>query len=236
MNQNHKWDEYFSHINWSTKQIDRTHMNDAIDIVKKELNRDVVKILKIMKKHPRVFRLELDDKTVLRFERIRYNNVILNNIRLERVVLKKYKCIPKIIYCKRGGAGLLKLSEWIDGFLFGELKEDLEANKKIGEMYAKLNNIQDPKTGLFITVSEINNTNIVFNVNGDPIIVDLETIRSVNKKGIDSAVYKNLVKRIVYKDRIDMFLNGYSKYRDISGILELAKKNNWRHGKRKMKT
>ena len=38
-----------------------------------------------------------------------------------------------------------------------------------------------------------------------------------------------------YKKRIDMFLEGYSKHRDISGILKMAKENNWTFGKKKAK-
>lgn len=235
MSQKHKWDSYFPTINWKVIEIDRNKMTDAILMVKEELNKDVLKILKIIKHNPKNFRLELDDQTALRFDRFWYSNMELNMIKLHEIVLKNYNCVPKIISYKKVGNKLLKLSEWINGYLWGEVSHIEKVNKKIGEMYAKLNNLKDPKTGLFITVSEINNTGIIWTEDETPVIVDVGTIRSLNKNGIDNVVYKNLVKRVVYKDRIDTFLEGYSKHRDISGILELAKKNNWTYGKRRMK-
>ena len=235
MSQDHKWDDYFSKINWSTTEISRYEMLDAIDMVKTELNKNVLKILKIMKRNPRVFRIELDDQTAVRFERFHHRAGELNMVRLQEIVLEKYDCIPRIISYKKSGRNILQLSEWIDGYLYGEVAHIEKVIRETGEMYAKLNNIRDPKTGLFITVSEINSTSIVWNKDENPVIVDLGTIRALNEGGIDATVYKNLVKRIVYKKRIDIFLDGYSKYRDISGVLKLAKKHSWTFGKKKVK-
>jgi len=235
MNQEHKWDSYFSKINWSTKEINHREMPDAVDMVKKELNKKVLKILKIMKRKPKVFRLELVDQTVLRFDKFRYRTEILNRIRLQEIVLEKYDYIPKIIAYKKSGKNLLQLSEWINGYLFAEVAHNEKVIRKTGEMFAKLNNMRDSETGLFITVSEINNTNIIWTEDEKPVIIDLGTIRAVKTNGIDEVVYKNLVKRIVYKKRIDIFLDGYSKYRDISGVLKLAKSRNWTFGKKKIK-
>ena len=104
-------------------------------------------------------------------------------------------------------------------------------------MLAKLNNIKDPKTNLYITISDLNSTNILWtNKDEIPIIVDVGTIRSLKKEGIDKVVYKTLIKRIKYKNRIDMFLEGYSKYRDISRILKMEKNRNWKYGKKKLKS
>jgi hypothetical protein len=235
MNQDHKWDEYFHKMNWSTKEIDKFGMKGVIDMVKTELNKDVLKILKIMKGKGSCIRLELDDQTALRFDRFRNVDKNIEMIRLEEIVLENYDCIPKIISYKKSGKKILKLSEWIDGYLWVEVKRLEKVNRKIGEMFAKLNNLKDPNSGLFITVSDINKTNIIWDKDENPIIVDLGTIRVENKSGIDQVVYKNLVKRVVYKDRIDVFLDGYSTYRDISGILKISKEKNWTFGKRKIK-
>jgi len=233
MSQEHKWDSYFDHINWRVVEIDHATMTDAISMVQEVLKKDVIKIIKIMKRNPKVFRLELNDQTNLRFDRFPYDDVHLNMIKLHEIILKNYDCVPKIISYKKVGKKILKLSEWIDGYLWAEVSHIEKVNKNIGEIYAKINNLQDPKTGLFITIGEINNTSTIWTENETPVIVDLGTIRCLNKGGIDHTVYKNLVKRVVYKDRIDVFLDGYSKHRDISGILELAKKHNWTFGKRK---
>jgi hypothetical protein len=235
MKQEHKWDSHFSKINWSTKEINHNEMRDAIDMVKTELNKNVLKILKIMKRNPRVFRLELDDQSVLRFDRFRYEAGRLNMIRLQEIVLEKYNCIAKIITYKKIGRKLLQLSEWVDGYLLAEVAHNEKVMRKTGEMFAKLNNILDPKTGLFITIGEINNTSMIWTEDEKPVIIDLGTIRALKTNGIDEVVLKNLVKRIQYKDRADMFLEGYSKYRDIDGILKLANESNWSWGKRKIK-
>ena len=116
-------------------------------------------------------------------------------------------------------------------------KGDKYVHAKAGEHTWKTIKTFLPSSLDNMRISDLNSTNILWtNKDEIPIIVDVGTIRALEKEGIDNVVYKTLVKRIQYKNRIDMFLEGYSKYRDISGILNIAKKNNWTYGKRKLKS
>ena len=235
MNQDNEWYSYFSKINWSIQEINKNQKPaPAIkNMIKEELNKNVLRIVKVIKRNPRVYRVELDDGTVLRFEIM--NLAEHNKILLQNTANLYHDGTPKIIFYKIVGERIFKFSEWIHGKLIAEVEHLEEVNIKTGEMFAKLNNIKYPKTGLFITVGEINNTSMIWTEDKRLVIIDQGTIRALSEAGIDGVVYKNLIKRIKYKKRIDMFLEGYSKHRDISGILKMAKENNWTFRKKKAK-
>ena len=46
-------------------------------------------------------------------------------------------------------------------------------------------------------------------------------------KDIDSSLQKVLLKRLLNKRERDLFLEGYSKYRNPDRIIEIANKKNW---------
>lgn len=235
MKQDNEWYSHFSKLNWSIKKIN-INQKPALAIknmIKKELNKDVLRIFKVMKRNPRVYRVELNDGTVLRFEVVSLNS--LKMINLQNTASLYHDGTPKIIFYKKVGKKIFKFSEWIHGKLLAEVSHLEEVNIKAGEMFAKLNNIKDPKTGLFITIGEINNTSMIWTEDKRLVIIDQGTIRALTENKIDGVVYKNLVKRMKYKKRIDMFLQGYSKHRDISNILKIANKRNWTFGKKRVK-
>jgi hypothetical protein len=234
MKNNYKWNSYFKEINWSIKEININGMINVKQMVKEELNKDIVKIFKIMKPNPRIFRIELDDKTVLRFEIMPAQSLHL--IKLHELSFLYHDGTPEVIFYKVIGNKIFKFSEWIHGKLVSEVKHLEKVNVKIGEMLAKLNNIQDPKTGLFITNGEISMSNLIWTKDEKVFVIDHDRLRAVKENNLDEIVLKNMVKRIQYKDRIDMFLDGYSKYRDITGILKIANERNWTWGKRKLRT
>ena len=235
MKKDNEWYSHFSKLNWSIKEIDINERPGLTikNMIKKELNKDVLRIFKVMKRNPRVYKVDLNDGTVLRFEIM--NLAEHNKILLQNTANLYHDGTPKIIFYKIVGKRIFKFSEWIHGKLLAEVSHLEEVNIKEGEMFAKLNNIKDPKTGLFITIGEINNTSMIWTEDRRLVIIDQGTIRALSEAGIDGVVYKNLIKRVKYKKRIDMFLEGYSKHRDISNILKIANKSNWRFGKKKLK-
>lgn len=233
MKRDHEWHSYFNKINWSIKEIDVATMLNVKSMVKEVLDKDVIKIFKIIKRNPRIFRLELDCGTVLRFEIMPLKSLHL--IKLQEIALLHHDGTPKIIFYKIIGKRIFKFSEWIHGKVVAEVKHLEKVNVKIGEMLAKLNNIKDPKTGLFLTNGEIAMTNLIWTKEEKIFAIDHDRLCSVNESGLDKMVLKNIVKRIQYKDRADMFLDGYSKYRDITNILKIGNESNWSWGKRKIK-
>ena len=199
-----------------------------------EMGREVVKIFKIMKSNPRVFRVELDDGSVLRFETIPLK--VLHRIEFQELaLLHHHDGMPKIIFYKIIDNIIYKFSEWIYGKIVAEVVDVERVHIKTGEMLAKLNNIQDPKTGLFLTNGEISSTNLIWTKEENIFIIDHDRFTAENENGLDRMVVKNIAKRIQYKDRMHMFLKGYSKYRDIDGVLKCGKKLNWTWGGKKLK-
>jgi len=221
MRDHDNWNQYFPKINWSTLEIADHKMLDVRNIIKNELGREVVKIFKIMKRNPRIFRIELDDDSVLRFEIIDLK--LLPRIKLQEFVFLHHDGTPKIVFYKIIGNKIFKFSEWI----YGKLVDEVNHNEIV--------NIKEPKTGLFITNGEINSTNLIWTIEEKIFIIDHDKLCTVNESGLDQMVVKNIVKRIQFKDRRDMFLKGYSEYRDIDGILKFGKKCGWTWGKRKIK-
>jgi len=155
MKNHDNWNQYFPKINWSILEIPDNKMAKVRNMIKDELGRKVVKIFKIMKRNPRIFRIELDDDRVLRFEILDLK--LLGRIKLQEFVFLHHDGTPKIVFYKTIGSKIFKFGEWICGKLVAEVLDEKIVNIKIGEMLAKLNNVKDPKTGLFITNGEIIN-------------------------------------------------------------------------------
>lgn len=232
MKKDNKWHSYFSKINWTIKKIKINSMLNVRDMIKEELNKDVIRIFKIMKKNPRIFRIELNDGTVLRFEIISLKD--LHKIEIQDIASMYHDGTPKVIFYKIVGKKIFKFSEWIHGKLVTEIMHLEKVNVKTGELLGKLNNIKDPKTGLFITNGEISSTNLIWTKDEKVFSIDQGQLCAVSEKNLDIIVVKTIVKRIRYKDRSDMFLKGYSKYRDISGVLKIGNEKKWKWGHREM--
>lgn len=227
MKENNKWlwYGYFSEINWSIKKIPIRTMVGACNMVKEELNKDVVKIFKIMKRNPRIFRFELSDGSVLRFEIIDLK--FFHLIELQEEALLHHKGTPKIIFYKILGKRIFKFSEWIHGKIVSEVQHMNKVFVTMGETLAQLNKIEYKSTGLYLTNSELGMSNVVWTEDEKIFIIDHDRLKAVKESKLDASVFINLVKRVIYKDRVDMFLRGYSKYRSVDGVIKLGNKKDW---------
>ena len=227
MKENNKWlwYGYFSKINWSIKEIPIKTMVTVCNMVKEKLNKDVVKIFKIIKKNPRIFRLELSDGSVLRFEIIDLK--FFHLIELQEEALLHHKGTPKIIFYKTVGKKIFKFSEWIHGKTVSEVQHLEKVFITVGETLAQLNNIEYKSTGLYLTNGELNITNVIWTEDEKIFIIDHDRLKAVEESKLDFFVLQNLIKRMQYRDRVDMFLSGYSKYRSVDGVIKLGNKKDW---------
>jgi tRNA A-37 threonylcarbamoyl transferase component Bud32 len=141
---------------------------------------------------------------------------------LQYEMIKNGINVPKVLATKMYSNKLFKLSEWIHGSL--DLGNNLEVYSLLGEQVAKLNLIKLPD-GNFIGCADINSTGVVFN-GKDVYIIDLG--RSKVKNNPDQSVVQILLKRIKIKERIEAFLEGYSKYRSITNIRTLCEERQWK--------
>lgn len=150
-------------------------------------------------------------------------------IRLQEVLIKNKIRLPKIIKVtswknQKKRDVIFKYSEWIEGVLLIDVWNLKDTFIKSGMLYGKMNSIKDIVTNNNIINTEFSYENAIWD-NKDIIIIDHGRLKAL--PDIDIEMAKMLLKRIRNKDRIIEFLNGYSNFRTITGIMENIEKLNW---------
>lgn len=134
--------------------------------------------------------------------------------------------IPKIL-CSIGS---YKISQWIDGIEVLHLINcnDIELKKeiilKIVEQNVRLNSIMNGD--LYLVNADLNMGNFIWTYNREVFMIDVESLKFT--KNPDQYLYKLLLKRIVHKDLILVYLEEYSKYKNVDSIIKECEKRNWR--------
>lgn len=200
-------------------KIRRKLFRNIKNIVEEHLNKIVIDGVAIMKgpNSIKVCKLSLDDGTFLRLD-IKYRKEIT---RLQMVAVENGIEIPKVVLC----IGKYKFSEWIDGFMLKEVNNIREVYVKFGEVIARLNNVRDPITNKFLENADINSRNAIWTKDKKIYIIDHGKLKTTSDPDISVCVI--ILKRISEKERIDAFLEGYSKYRNIDKIVQLSGEQNW---------
>lgn len=131
--------------------------------------------------------------------------------------------VPKI-YCLKYNPKI-KISEWIDGELVLNLSgvDDNELFSKYAILVAKLNSIKHEN--LFLTNGDLNLGNLIWTPSREIYMIDLEKLKFVDD--ITESIVKLLLKRIRNRSRIDIFLEEYSKYKNIDSIISKCNQMNW---------
>jgi tRNA A-37 threonylcarbamoyl transferase component Bud32 len=144
-------------------------------------------------------------------------------LEIHRVLLENNVNVAKIIDVKEfeDSGYVFKLSQWIQGSLWKEVAEEPKLYYLLGEQVAKMN-LTKFEDG-FIGCTDINSSGVVYN-GSDVYLIDLG--RSKPKINPDVSVVQMLLKRVKIKDRINMILDGYSKYRSVDGIVSILKNIN----------
>jgi len=137
-----------------------------------------------------------------------------------QLIVNKYDIeIPRII----GIFGKYKVSEWIDGTMLLNVVDIPEVFIKSGELMARLNSIKiDNK---FVTNSEFSLSNAIWTKDKKVYLIDHGKMRLVNNT--DKSIVQILLKRIKDKTNIELFLKGYSKYKEIYKIKQILDKYNY---------
>jgi tRNA A-37 threonylcarbamoyl transferase component Bud32 len=193
-------------------------LTDIKDIVRKRLGKKVFECIGIARKKTiKAFKVSLENNVFLRVdinypkERTRLQ-IVANQIDIE---------IPKVIFVERE----YKFSEWIDGVMLKDVYNLAEVFIKSGDLMGRFNNIKDPITNKFLTNSEFSTTNAIWTDNKKVYLIDHGKMNVSSNP--DSSIVQILLKRIREKERILLFLDAYSKYRNIESILSAIEKRNW---------
>jgi len=116
-----------------------------------------------------------------------------------------------------------KVSEWIEGVRIGDVWNLSKMFKKCGEQIAKLNLIKDPESGNYLWFNDFNKINLIWTKKEEVYLIDFY-VRPV--PDIDKWTADTILAGIKTKEKINLFLEGYSKYRDVTKIIKnLDEKN-----------
>lgn len=200
-------------------------LEDIKGIVKKKLGKKVINAVGICGgKIVKTRKIIIKNNPPLRLD-INFPMVIT---RLQMVATQTDIEIPKVIFVHKK----YKFSEWIDGVMIKDAWNISEVFVKSGDLIGRLNLIKDPVTKQFLINSEFSSTNAIWTPDGKVYIVDHGRMKTSSNP--DSSVVQILLKRIRSKERINLFLKAYSKYRNIDNIMKTIEKKNWNWNSSKM--
>jgi len=195
------------------------------DIVQKKLGQTVTKVTKIYtNKELKTYRVDVLNNLSLRFD-AKFDSVVLE---LQNIAVKNNIEVPKVIFIDKKH----KFSEWIDGVMLARVWNIAEVFVKSGDLIGRLNLVKHPKTGRFLMNSEFSSTNAIWTKDRKVYIVDHDRLKTSTNP--DASVVQILLKRIREKERINLFLKSYSKYRSIDNIVRMIESRNWNWDKRKV--
>lgn len=192
-------------------------------LIFKELHKNIKEIIKL-KPNRHVYKITLDNNSIIRLD---IDTFSLEINRLQQIALDHGINVPNIIKSD----SRYKISEWIEGVRILDVWDTKEVFYKSGELMAKLNLIKDPKTNGYLINTEFSSTNAIWTPAREVYIIDHDKLRTTENIEID--ILSVLLKRIRNKERIEIFLSGYSKYRDTNKIIEELNKRNWQWSKEK---
>lgn len=186
---------------------------------------EVSKVIQVSKIRP-VYRVYTKIGGSIRFD---WGYVSEEAIRLQSLAFGQGVSVPRLLsFCKRDGM-IFKFSEWVEGkeiiFVWNKAKMFIEAGKMLGH----LQSVKDPKTGLRLFNKGFTSKNAVW-TNYDKVnFVDCDklALRENDDKFLDYEMAKTSIKRIAERKRIDLFMKGYSNYRNPESVYGLMKSMNW---------
>jgi hypothetical protein len=207
--------EEFNNINIIGERFDNLKKT-----ILKEIGKETKQIIKV-RNNRQIYKILLNTNINIRLD----IGSIPEVDRLQQIAIDNNINIPKIIKIIKIKNKFYKFSEWIDGDLLYHVWNTKEVFYKSGELMAKLNLVKDLKTNKYLNNTEFSSTNALWTPDKEIYIIDHGKLRTTDN--IDGSLMPVLLKRIRNKERIEIFLSGYSKYRDTNKIIEELNKRNW---------
>jgi len=204
---------------FNTQPIEKKQLQIIRNMVKKNLNKKVVSGIEICKKKKvKARKIIIKGSNPLRLDINFPENITI----LQKIANKTDIEIPKIIFIE----GKYKYSEWIEGVMIRDVFNINEVLIKSGDLIGRLNLIKDPQNNYFLTNGEFSGSNAIWTKDRKVYIIDHGRMKS--KANPDMSVIKLLLKRIQKKERINLFLEGYSKHRNTDNIIKGLEDRNWK--------
>ncbi len=95
---------------------------------------------------------------------------------------------------------------------------------ELGQSVAIMNNIKG-KAG-YLHNDDITMLNILWSDAGNLVMFDLDRLQFINRPEL--SLIKILLKRIIHRDMINQFIEGYTVHRDTSALIEMCEERKWR--------
>lgn len=179
-----------------------------------------------IRKGRRVHRVNLENGTNLRLDIYLKEKVPKKEFLYQKLAYEKGVHVAKIIDVFEVEHEIWKVSEWIEGVRIGDVWNLSKMFEKCGEQIANLNLIKDNKSGYYLGLRDFTKINLIWTEKEEVYIVDFD-VRP--RLFVDVNVVDRVVVRILkQKSRVDAFLKGYKKFRNIDKIMEILEEDNWK--------
>ena len=187
-------------------------MLKKIDNMTKRILKKGTKRAFCLKTNNVVFKVELMNKRFVRLD-MNYKSKL---VEMQKIGLAS-GVIPNIVSYSQVGTQFVKFSEWIDGVMLLLVWNLEKPFVKFGESVARLNNVK--YKNMFLINSDMNSGNVIWTKDEKVYIIDLCKLKLVgNEYRVDASVATHIVKKLKNKKRANLFLEGYSKYRNVDNI------------------
>jgi len=165
-----------------------------------------------------VFKVKYNEK-LFRFD---FGQKYLVNINEQKIASETIN-IPKILFVDN--IKKYKISEWIDGVDINKVWNLPEVFIQSGELMGKLNLIKNTNSGMYLSNCEFSSSNAIWSNDKKVYLIDLGKLRW--SSCTDITIVQVLLKRIRNKEKIDLFLEGYSKFKSTEKIIKICNQKNW---------
>lgn len=191
-------------------------------LVKKYINYNVINVI-LVRSDKSIYRVICKEGII----RVDLARRYLRGVDEQIIAYNEGVNVPKILYVSfnSGKKSVCKISEWIDGILLLNIKEEdrVEVFTKFASAVAKLNSIT--KNGQVLVCSDMNLGNMVWTPDRQVYFIDVEEL--MFEPNVNSNITKLLLKRIKNRKMIDVFLSEYSKYINIDNIVLKCERSEW---------
>jgi len=166
----------------------------------------------------RVHRINLENGTNLRLDI--YTKKIPNKEFLyQKLAYKDGVHVAKIIDIFKVENATWKVSEWIKGVRIADVWTSLKMFEKCGEQIASLNLVKDVESNEYLGLSDFNKINLIWTEKEEVYIIDFFVWPRLV---VDESVVKTIMRGdFRTKNKVNAFLKGYKKFRNIDKILEI---------------
>jgi len=213
-------------------KIDNSPVNDPeLSLMKKifyeKFELKVKCVFKIVKSNLKtIYRVNLESGTNIRLDIFsKKKKVPHREFLYQKLAYENHINVAKIIGVLKVENKIWKISEWIEGVRIGDVWNLLKMFKKCGEQIAKLSLMKDPKSGNCLWLNDFNKINLIWTKEEEVYLIYFYVRPRAN---IDESIVETVLRGIRTKEKIKIFLEGYSKYRDVTNIIKKLDEKNWK--------